>query len=45
MPIRLSTRSGRGGEEQEMQILTPPEIRRLLDAADQPVRTLLCARC
>jgi integrase len=32
------------GEEQEMQILTPPEIRRLLDAADEPVRTLiLCA--
>jgi integrase len=27
-----------------MQILTPPEIRRLLDAADEPVRTLiLCA--
>ncbi|HET9488803.1 MAG TPA: helix-turn-helix domain-containing protein [Methylomirabilota bacterium] len=32
------------GEEQEMQILTPPEIRRLLDAADEPTRTLiLCA--
>jgi integrase len=32
------------GEEQEMQVLTPPEIRRLLDAADEPVRTLiLCA--
>jgi integrase len=32
------------GEEQEMQILTPPEIRRLLDAADEPVCTLiLCA--
>jgi len=31
-------------EDQEMQILTPPEIRRLLDAADEPVRTLLlCA--
>jgi len=27
-----------------MEILTPPEIRRLLDAADEPVRTLLlCA--
>jgi integrase len=27
-----------------MQILTPPEIRRLLDAVDEPVRTLiLCA--
>jgi integrase len=24
-----------------MQILTPPEIRRLLDAADEPVRTLI----
>jgi integrase len=32
------------GEKQEMQILTPPEIRRLLDAADESVRTLiLCA--
>jgi integrase len=32
------------GEDQEMQILTPPEIRRLLDAADEPTRTLLlCA--
>jgi integrase len=32
------------GEDQEMQILTPPEVRRLLDAADEPVRTLLlCA--
>jgi integrase len=32
------------GEDQEMQILTRPEIRRLLDAADEPVRTLiLCA--
>jgi integrase len=32
------------GEEQEMQILTPPEIRQLLAAADEPVRTLLlCA--
>ena len=32
------------GEDQEMQILTPPEIRRLLDAVDEPVRTLiLCA--
>jgi integrase len=32
------------GEEQEMEILTPPEIRRLLDAAAEPVRTLiLCA--
>jgi integrase len=32
------------GEEQEMQILTPPEIRRLLEAADEPVRTMLmCA--
>jgi integrase len=32
------------GEEQEMEILTPPEIRRLLDAADEPARTLLlCA--
>src|SRR5437773_2281105 len=31
-------------EDQEMQILTPPEIRRLLDAASEPVRTLLlCA--
>jgi len=31
-------------EDQEMQILTPPEIRRLLDAAAEPVRTLLlCA--
>ena len=31
-------------EDKEMQILTPPEIRRLLDAADEPVRTLLlCA--
>jgi len=31
-------------EDQEMQILTPPEIRRLLDAAHEPVRTLLlCA--
>src|SRR2546425_1226901 len=31
-------------EDQEMQILTPPEIRRLLDTADEPVRTLLlCA--
>ena len=31
-------------EEREMEILTPPEIRRLLDAADEPVRTLLlCA--
>jgi integrase len=31
-------------EEQEMQILTPPEIRRLLDSATEPVRTLvLCA--
>jgi integrase len=27
-----------------MEILTPPEIRRLLDAANEPVRTLLlCA--
>jgi integrase len=32
------------GEEQEMEILTPSEIRRLLAAADDPVRTLLlCA--
>jgi integrase len=32
------------GEDQEMQILTPPEIRRLLDTVDEPVRTLiLCA--
>src|SRR5437867_4213551 len=32
------------GEEQEMQILTPLEIRRPLDAADEPTRTLLlCA--
>ena len=31
-------------EIEEMQVLTPPEIRRLLDAADEPVRTLLlCA--
>jgi integrase len=31
-------------EDREMEILTPPEIRRLLDAADEPVRTLvLCA--
>jgi integrase len=31
-------------EVEEMEILTPPEIRRLLDAADEPVRTLLlCA--
>ena len=31
-------------EEQEIEILTPPEIRRLLDAADEPARTLLlCA--
>jgi integrase len=31
-------------EEQEMQILAPPEIRRLLDAAAEPTRTmLLCA--
>jgi hypothetical protein len=33
------------GEEREMEIRTQPEIRRLLDAADEPVRTLLlCAR-
>ena len=32
------------GDEPEMQILTPPEIGRLLDAAEEPVRTLLlCA--
>lgn len=32
------------GEDKEMEALTPPEIRRLLDAADEPVRTLvLCA--
>jgi len=31
-------------EIEEMQVLTPPEIRRLLDAAEEPVRTmLLCA--
>src|SRR2546425_12597592 len=31
-------------QDQDVQILTPPEIRRLLDAADEPVRTLLlCA--
>jgi integrase len=31
-------------EIEEMQILTPPEIRRLLDVAEEPVRTLLlCA--
>jgi integrase len=31
-------------EIEEMEILTPPEIRRLLDAAEEPVRTLLlCA--
>jgi integrase len=31
-------------ETEEMEVLTPPEIRRLLAAADEPVRTmLLCA--
>ena len=29
------------GEDKEMEILTVPEIRRLLQAADEPVRTLL----
>src|SRR2546428_1644341 len=29
------------GEDKEMEVLTAPEIRRLLQAADEPVRTLL----
>src|SRR5437867_4593959 len=41
---RLFRKDRPQAEDQEMQILTPPEIRRLLDAADEPVRTLLlCA--
>jgi integrase len=32
------------GEDREMETLTPSEVRRLLDAADEPLRTLLlCA--
>jgi len=39
--IQCSTWSARGGEDEEVDVLTPEEIRRLLDAQEEPLRTLL----